>query len=396
VFEVVAPISLINRRFIMQDIHDKATESWQEVHRILTNRDWISASLPELLGSSTYAFCFYKIFGQKQDALLACHLFERVALRPEWYSIKVWPAEQLDYACMAAWLNARLVVEGLQVDHVLLAEVDQALGEVAEHVIQHPDTFNRSRFFRILRYFSLRLPGQQAAHFLQRLLVWFSAAKGDLHKVPVTQTQVSLGLDAGLAAELLVLIRLHALGLQNEGLKNLIVKGIIGILALKRNVDFQDGRFAVFPYQVHSQTEETTFSPTLSWRRGDIGQSLLLYQAHAHLQEPELAKIAELVGLNTLLRTTIKDTGIVSSQLYDGAAGVAHLYARLYRLSGQDKYQKGQRYWLGQTQSWLRQELLTGYYQQRENEVKQGLVGVALVMLSTMTDLDLDWEAALL
>ena len=107
--------------------------------------------------------------------------------------------------------------------------------------------------------------------------------------------------------------------------------------------------------------------------------------------------MAELVGLNTLLRTTEPTTLVANSLLYRGAAGVAHLYYKLYHASGQHPaYQRGYLFWLDQTQIWLHHELATGFYQNRESELLHGLVGVGLVLLSALAGHPLDWDVAVL
>lgn len=122
----------------------------------------------------------------------------------------------------------------------------------------------------------------------------------------------------------------------------------------------------------------------------------MLYEAQDLLQDAELAKIAELVGLNTLLRTTTPATGIVSSYFYEGAAGVAHLYRKLHVLSGQPAYWRGYQFWLDQTQYWLGQELTADSPPHRGTELVAGLAGVGLVLLTALSTAELDWDAVLL
>jgi hypothetical protein len=169
------------------------------------------------------------------------------------------------------------------------------------------------------------------------------------------------------------------------------------LLTLRHPVDFAEQHYAVFPYQVHRATGVASFSAELSWRRGDLGQAVLLYEAQDLLQDAELANIAELVGLNTLLRTTIPATQVTSSLLGQGAAGVAYLYHKLFYASGQrPAYRQGYQFWLAQTQHWLGEELAAGFYEHRQGDLLDGLAGVGLVLLSALSGAQLRWDAVVL
>jgi len=366
-------------------------ESWRTVHQRLLAHDWQAHPAPERVDFAVYAHCAYAAFGRPADADLAHQLFDQLATAPGWQTAPAWPARQLDQACLAAWLAARLAAA----EHApaRLAALDETLCHEALRLTHEADAASRSNFFRILRYFSLRLPLAAATQHLPLLLAELAA---EPPAGAAIAEQLPLGLGAGLAAELLVLIKLSKQGLGTEATRQAVRQGIIRLLALRSPVDFEAQQFSVFPYQVHSQSGEATFGADLSWHRGDVGQAWLLHEAHEVLHNAELAKIAELVGLNTLLRTTIDSTEITSAQVDCGAAGVAHLYGKLHRTSGQRAYHQGQQFWLGQTQAWLLQELAAGPYRPGPAELRQGLVGTGLVLLSAVAEADLGWDAALL
>lgn len=381
-------------------MQNRAAQSWRDVHLALTDHNWDACLLPDLYGYTTYHYCVYKSFGLEKDAALAQATFKRLITHLRGQPFNVWSAIQLDQICVVAWLSAQFTTDGLSNEQApaILADLDQVLQQEALRLLHCHDLDSRSNFFRVVRYFGLRLLVPTTNSYLRSLLVLLSEQATDsvpCHSLDLLE-QTQLGLTDGLAAELLVLIRLYKAGLKDNNIKLYVREGILRILRIKRDVNFLEQKYSVFPYQIHNLSRKATFSFELSWRRGDIGQAMLLYEAHGLLQDIEIAKIAELVGLNTLLRTTISSTLVASSSLYQGAAGLVYLYHKLYQLSRQEPYYKGRCFWLDQMHGWLRQELATGYYQQCESALLHGLVGVGLVLLSAVTEVELEWDVLLL
>lgn len=379
-----------------------AVLSWQQVHQLLVGLDWRTCALPEVLALATYYYCVYKAFGQAPAAALAQRLLQHgTALLTNWRQpASAWSAHQLDQACSAAWLGTRLSAEGLAPAELLplLADLDPVVQQQVLPLL--PTAIKPQNFAQVLRYFSLRWPVAVAKPFLSPLLALRPSLQTGglaLFEAPLRPLLPSpLGLADGLAAELRTLINLHQVGQHVGNLPQQVRQGIRYLLGIRQEVDFLDHKYSVFPSQVESSSGKTSFEAALGWPHGDLGQALLLYESCHLLQDGELADIAELVGLNTLLRVTPAATEVTSAQFYRGAAGVAHLYYKLYQTSGQPAYRAGQQFWLGQTQHWLAQELASGFYQQRAGQLQQGLVGVGLVLLSAIAEVELDWDTGLL
>jgi hypothetical protein len=377
-------------------------QSWQQVHGLLTYQDWDAGRPADYASLGVYHYCVYKAFGRPADAALAQRLFERLlaTLRAPTPPASGWSAQQLDQFGQAAWLHTHLAAEGLVPSQAPapLTDLDHTLRHAAQGLREHESAGSYHNFFRVVRYFSLRQPGPAAQAHLHALLAAPLPLAGAVWPRPgALPEQLALGLTEGLAATLLLLSRLTRLGVPGLDLRASVRQGVQRLLALRQPVDFAEQCYAVFPYQVHSATGAASFSAELSWRRGDLGQAVLLYEAQELLQDTELANIAELVGLNTLLRTTVPTTQVTSSRLGHGAAGLAHLYHKLFYASGQQPaYQQGYVFWLAQTQSWLHQELAAGFYQHREGELLDGLAGVGLVLLSALSGTPLRWDTVVL
>lgn len=371
---------------------DGLWQAWQQVHERLVQRSRQACTADELTSLAIYQCCAYRAFGHEQDAVLAQELLQR--LIRDTPPATAGTAEFLEVACRLAWLQATppgptsLVPAGL--DYHLAAE--------ARHLRTQSGQSARRDFFRIIRYFSLRQLTPPPTPYL-RQLVTQTPGLPDL-VVPSGATQ-PLGLADGLTSELLLLLRVYNANLPLPELAQYVRDGIQYLLMLKRDVDFAEQRYSFFPYQVQGAPRQSgaTFSPIFNLTHGDLGPALLLYTGQRILHEPELARLADLVGLNTLLRSAERSTCIASAPLLQGAAGVAHLYGKLYRVSGQPAYQRGQHFWLDQTQRWLHEQehgpiitksILPG------DELRHGLVGVGLVLLSALVDTELSWELLVL
>jgi hypothetical protein len=387
---------------------DSLVAGWRDIHIVIANKSTSSSVFTELLGYSTYYYTAYKAFGQEQDAVQAKELLGQLLTRLAHHPLFAWTAAQLDQMIVLAWLHTELVRQAVfSEDKVaLLTQLDERLLSEAAVLARQPAS-SPSNLLRIVRYFHLRLPDEHSAGYWQKVTslveqavadkkLNYSFPKAPASLAPGSGKVMRLGLTDGLAGDLLLLIQLAEVGPLLAGLREQVRQGILYILSTKREVDFSDQRYAIFPAQINSEHDEATFSNELNWGNGDIGQALLLYKGYKLLQDEELAYLAQLVGLNTLLRTDVCSTDVTSSELASGAAGVAHLYRKLYQLSGHDAYRKGYAFWLTQTHTWLSHELSTDFYQHREGDLLHGLVGVALVLLSAISDEELHWDRVLL
>jgi len=104
------------------------------------------------------------------------------------------------------------------------------------------------------------------------------------------------------------------------------------------------------------------------------------------------------------------ETGVVNANFCHGAAGLAHLYNRMYQTTGEPELGRASRYWLERTlgfyrrarhagDSWVqgnwdpgRRELWTW----TGTELVEGAAGVALVLLAAATSVEPTWDRVFL
>ncbi|WBA44275.1 lanthionine synthetase LanC family protein [Hymenobacter canadensis] len=360
-------------------------QGWQLLHSLLIERNREGVTLLQLLSSTCYQYCVHTVFGQKQDAVLIQKMGVQILDYLSYSPLKI----ENEHLVLLAWLYPRLRVQqpvvAQRIQTVLRAH-DQNL--LQECLMLFPAAANRARIFSILRYFSLRLDDEGIRGNIQLLLPLCAQLE--------QADPILLGLTSGQAGELLLLVRLCRKGLSDSHTQQKVRDGILTLLPLRQAVDFGECRYSIFPDHFCKATGQISYSAEMNWHQGDLGQAWVLYEAHDLLKDAELAKIAELVGLSTLLRTTSCTTGIVCAQFDRGAAGVVMLYRKLYQLSGHPAYKQGYHSWLDQTLKLVRQELAAGIEVLPVDDLRQGLMGVGLVLLSSLTEQELDWQEFML
>ncbi|WP_324680452.1 hypothetical protein [Hymenobacter sp. GOD-10R] len=378
-------------------------KSWQDIHAIIFNKLPIVTSLSESINLSIYYYTVYKAFEREQDLAHAQKLFVQGLDDIGPSSRPIWDAESIQSLTGIAQLTywfAKNKQPFNKAEELLTAADSQLLTQAQQLLIDHQAT-QKQFFFRIIRYYQLRLPASSVAAVLNLLFEQAQLANDD-HKWTLLLPARSkpkegltiLGLGSGLAGEALQLIRLYKAGIQQPILLKAIKTRILAILATRREVDFSEGIYSMFPDAITSDTDEVLDSQEMTWRDGDLGQSLLLYEACMLLKDEELAWLAELVGLNTLLRIDERTTSVHTSAFYTGAAGIAHLYYQLYGISGNPAYEVGHRYWVGKTQQFLPQDITDGLYG-RQSGLRYDLINVASTLLSAVAAQPIEWEQRL-
>ena len=368
------------------------SRSWQRVQEVLHAYRPAATAALDMAGLAVYHHCAHTTLAQAADARRTRELLEQlIFISEELLHDGAWNPQQFEHACALAWLQSRHAAGSAGADMAtLLKNLDRLVELQAPLLLERSGSGSRRVFMQVLRYLSLRLPSASAARSLRLLL------EHPTPQPPLSTEPWPLGLPDGLAGDLLLRLRLRRLGLHDAALPQYLRANIAHLLGARRDVDFSQDNFSIFPDQIGGPATEALFSAALTWSRGDLPQALVLYEAHEFLRDDELAKIAELVGLNTLLRTTSPATEIVSSRFCRGAAGVAHLYCRLHQVSGQAAYQQGYHFWLDQTQQLLHQELDCSATVPQAGDLLHGLASVGLVLVAATTATDFGWDTILI
>lgn len=141
----------------------------------------------------------------------------------------------------------------------------------------------------------------------------------------------------------------------------------------------------------------------LGWCRGELSISLALLAAARALDDPAREADAVAAALDT---TAPLDDPALDACLCHGAAGIAHLYNRLYQATGRSAFADRARAWLRRTMSMQRPGTGIGGFEMRRREGSRvwweadpslliGSAGVGLALLASATTQDPDWDRAL-
>jgi lantibiotic modifying enzyme len=253
--------------------------------------------------------------------------------------------------------------------------------------------------FGCIHYFTTRKDSERGRYYLNGLVdklvsravaeengTWFR------NYVLKSAEEVNLGLAHGQCSMLMILMNAYD-ALDNPApVKKIIRQGIEFILVQKRDINEEEGAYSIFPFQVNKQSPGEPIPNRLAWCYGDLNEVLLFYKAARFLGWEELKKLADLIGLQTLMRKDATSTLIKDTHFCHGSSGVAQIYRTLYEESGITAYFKGYEYWIEQTVLMLENELKTDFYRGKEADLLEGLTGVGLTLLSFISPRDLSWS----
>ncbi|MBB5634474.1 hypothetical protein HDE68_000359 [Pedobacter cryoconitis] len=156
------------------------------------------------------------------------------------------------------------------------------------------------------------------------------------------------------------------------------------IFKFYKEADFGSDTYSVFPQTVDSITQKPFFNNQLFWSQGDTLIAIILYHASDVLDDGNLSRVADLVGLNTLLRKDFNSTQITNSSILNGTSGLAESYKYLYKLSSNTDYLDGYHHWIKETVKMLNNELLTADSKSNHISIYQGIYGTILSLVSFM------------
>ena len=211
----------------------------------------------------------------------------------------------------------------------------------------------------------------------------------------------NLGMAHGVAGVVALLATIAAVGLLDSDARPLLDGAVSWLLAQERPAD----SVSRFPSFVAEGIE--TGPSRLAWCYGDLGISVALLGAargagNAAWEQEALRIALDAAGRNPDY-TMVNDPG-----LCHGAAGVGHLFHRLYRVTGEERLAGAARFWLGRALEMRRPgEGIAGFLAwnpepggggnwEAESGFLTGAAGVGLALLAALAPLDPAWDRLLL
>jgi lantibiotic modifying enzyme len=209
--------------------------------------------------------------------------------------------------------------------------------------------------------------------------------------------RADLGVAHGMAGAIALLGGICGAGVEQATARPLLEGAVRWLLA--HSVPTEAG--PTFPVWVAPGSK--TSPARCAWCYGDPGIAAALLMAARGLGAAGCEQAAVALACRAAERPTAQ-TGVVDASFCHGAAGLAHIYNRMYQATGEPKLGRAAQYWLERTLdfyrlardnggSWVqgskdptRQEPWTGI------DLVDGAAGVALVLLAAATPVEPTWD----
>ena len=145
----------------------------------------------------------------------------------------------------------------------------------------------------------------------------------------------------------------------------------------------------------------------LAWCYGDVGIAAALLVAARCAGEPVWEREALDIARYTTERPP-EQSGVVDAGLCHGAAGLGHIYNRIFQATGEERFKQAARFWFERTLDMRRVgQGIAGFSALRSDELGEerrvddsgiltGAAGIALALLSAVAPIEPEWDKMLL
>ena len=296
--------------------------------------------------------------------------------------------------------------------NILLEDFDKLSNKVMELFLQCSETDFLHGATGIAYYFYCRYKDNNNVNvFLQKYVDEISrlvVIDGDLIKLPTKdfkthETIFNISLSHGMSAVVSVLARIYTIeALRSEKLKQLIEGMANYILAQEIDVE-KYGSF--FPY-TSIESSKPLIGSRLAWCYGDLGVCCALYQVGKIMNRQdwidEALKVLIYAAKN---RHDLNQNFVMDACLCHGAAGIGHIFYRMWWNTHIDEFKDAADYWFDKTLEMASfEDGLVGYKTwigskdgyEPISGLLEGTVGIGLALTSYTYEIEPTWDQCLL
>jgi lantibiotic biosynthesis protein len=215
----------------------------------------------------------------------------------------------------------------------------------------------------------------------------------------------NLSMSHGIASIITFLSRLYEAGICKEKVFQLVLGAISYLQQSKQDLKKYRYQFPAWVCKVQPKLEDS-LNGRLAWCYNDLGISIALWQAGEILNNESWKQEAVSILLNTTNIKTLDESKVMDVGLCHGAAGIAHIYKRMYTYSKVNDFRNSALYWFDQSLNMATyKDGLAGYkaYQlpkyggfHNEYGLLTGISGIGLAMISAISDIEPKWDRLLL
>jgi hypothetical protein len=298
-------------------------------------------------------------------------------------------------------------------------EIDDVLGAVLDREMWPGDYDLVSGLVGCGVYLLDRLPDPRAATGLERIvqhleqraverddgITWRTPPEllPEWQRRAAPNGYFNLGLAHGVPGVIALLARMAAVGIGGNAVAELLAGAVHWVLAQ----EIEGARSLRYPAWIPAApTAEPARPSRAAWCYGDLGIAAAVVLAARSAGRDDWMR-AGLRLAHRVASLPFGDTGVLDTGICHGSAGVAHVFHRLARNSGDPVLADGSRAWLRRTLSTRRREGIAGFPANRPAPgggrtwaavpgVLEGAAGVALVLLAAINEKSPDWDRFLL
>jgi hypothetical protein len=402
---------------------DRASRAVREIADALPGSGAESRDVASLAGGLAGQALFYAYLAfstqEESAADLAADLLDRAAgelastpLPPTLYAGfpgVAWTMEHLQGRLFASEEGEEAEDPVLEIDEALLGPLSRSpwvgeydlIGGLAGLGVYALERLPRPTAAALLEQVVDRLA--ELAEEMEEGSAWFTPPERlpDWQREIHTRGYYNLGVAHGLPGVLPVLAGACAAGVAVERARPLLESSVRWLLARR----LEAGSTSCF---AGSYTPWEAPTPTrLAWCYGDLGIAASLLAAARAVGEPEWERQALDIALLAAARDEstahVQDAG-----LCHGAAGLGHLFNRMFQTTGEERLAQAARFWFEQTFRFQQPgEKVAGFRAWELNDAGQpawrpdagfleGAAGVGLALLGALSDVEPAWDRVLL
>lgn len=204
---------------------------------------------------------------------------------------------------------------------------------------------------------------------------------------PNYSSSVNLGLAHGQPGKIVFLSKALMKGVSPNKTSKILRESVNFLLRCKN----KDSSFSNYPnrFLINGAANDELES-RLGWCYGDLSICISLWIAGSALKNDEIKNEAVNICLSTLNRKNRAETNINEATICHGAAGVAHIYNRMYKYTNRIEFKEAANFWIQETLK------ISGLKNDKSFGLLGGMAGTGLVLLSYYSEEEPHWDRCLL
>ncbi|QNR83656.1 hypothetical protein H9N25_17150 [Pedobacter riviphilus] len=213
------------------------------------------------------------------------------------------------------------------------------------------------------------------------------------------KTRINLGLAHGITSILKFSVECYKSNICKERALDLMSK--VTYFFLSSTNTFQDK--SIFPSIIVLGTNINQAS-RLAWCYGDLTIAFVLYQAGVEMKDQKIIDFSLAIFAKSRDRRNPKENQVVDAGICHGTSGIAHIYNKMWKLTGHQKFKDECEFWIDETLNYgTYQDTISGFKKYDPVQEKyvaskgllEGSAGIGLVLISFLTG-DCSWDSCMM